>query len=117
MGKLLWYIVIVWPARSCIHLTGGKVMNDPTEKIRREMVAEQLILKAARVLAGKTDEDTIADLRKAHPDACNTDELKQQYNVTGFLAPFISCTRRSDGVKGTMNFIHSPRIYFDFKPK
>ena len=32
----------------------------------------------------------------------------------GFLAPFIVVTRKSDGVKGSMEFTHSPRMYFNF---
>lgn len=45
----------------------------------------------------------------------DTEELKEDFVVTGFLAPFISCTRKSDGKKGSMEFIPDPRFYFDFK--
>jgi hypothetical protein len=36
--------------------------------------------------------------------------------VIGFAAPFVVVRRKSDGVKGTLEFTHSPRVYFDFKP-
>ena len=46
----------------------------------------------------------------------NTTELQQDFEVTGFAAPFVVVRRRSDGVKGTLEFSHSPRIYWGFSP-
>lgn len=46
----------------------------------------------------------------------DTAQLREQYEVHSFLAPFILCTRKSDGVRGTMEFTHSPRWYFNFVP-
>jgi len=45
-----------------------------------------------------------------------TDELRQEFIVRSFLAPFVFVTRISDNVKGTMEFTHDPRLYFNFKP-
>lgn len=42
----------------------------------------------------------------------DTDELRQDFEVVGFMAPFVVVQRRSDGVRGTLKFNHSPRIYF-----
>ena len=47
----------------------------------------------------------------------NTDELTATFEVRSFLAPFCFVTRKSDGQKGALMFQHSPRFYFDFKPK
>jgi len=44
-----------------------------------------------------------------------TEELQRDFNVTGFSAPYVTAVRRSDGVKGTLEFAHSPRIYFDWR--
>ena len=44
-----------------------------------------------------------------------TDEMQKLYRVISFAAPFIIVERISDGVKGTLEFEHSPRRYFDFK--
>lgn len=57
------------------------------------------------------------ELEKKHGVVYNTEELQQNYIVHSFLAPFILCTRKSDGVRGTLQFTHDPRFYFDFKPE
>lgn len=46
----------------------------------------------------------------------NTTELQMDYSVHGFLAPFVTVTRKVDGVKGTLEFTHMPRFYFNFIP-
>jgi len=41
--------------------------------------------------------------------------LMRDFDVKVFQAPYIVAVRRSDNVKGTLEFIHHPRVYFDFK--
>jgi hypothetical protein len=41
-----------------------------------------------------------------------TQELRQDFEVLGFAAPFVVVRRRSDGKKGSLEFTHDPRIYF-----
>jgi len=43
-----------------------------------------------------------------------TEELSAEYDVLGFLAPFVVVRRKSDGAKGSMEFTHHPRFYFNF---
>jgi len=43
-----------------------------------------------------------------------TAQLTEDFNVIGFQAPFVIAIRRSDGKKGTLEFTHYPRFYFDF---
>ena len=43
-----------------------------------------------------------------------TTELQQDFEVTGFAAPYVVVRRRSDAVIGTLEFTHSPRLYFGF---
>lgn len=45
----------------------------------------------------------------------STDELQRDFEVLGFLAPFVVVRRKSDGIKGSMEFTHNPRWYFNFK--
>jgi hypothetical protein len=45
----------------------------------------------------------------------NTEELQRDFEVLGFLAPYVVVRRRSDGAKGSLSFVHSPRLYFDFQ--
>jgi hypothetical protein len=43
-----------------------------------------------------------------------TDQLREEFEVIGFMAPFCIVRRKSDGVKGSMEFTHDPRFYFNF---
>jgi hypothetical protein len=45
----------------------------------------------------------------------DTQQLQEDFEVLGFLAPFVVVKRRSDGKKGTLEFKHSPRVYFGFR--
>lgn len=46
----------------------------------------------------------------------DTAGMQEDFEAIGFAAPFVVVRRRSDGVKGTLTFTHSPRHYFDFVP-
>jgi ribosomal protein L31 len=54
------------------------------------------------------------ELEEQHGQVWNTKELQQDFTVQGFASPCVVVTRKSDGVKGTLEFIHQPRFYFDF---
>jgi hypothetical protein len=73
-------------------------MSDPTEALRREMLETN---------------QPYADLARAD-QRWNTEELQRDFTVQSFLAPFVFVTRKSDGAKGSMEFTHSPRFYFNF---
>lgn len=57
-----------------------------------------------------------AALEAQHGKVWNTDELQQDFVVTGFMAPFVVVRRKSDGTEGSLKFQHSPRYYFNFVP-
>lgn len=44
-----------------------------------------------------------------------TDQLQEEFSVLGFMAPYIVVQRKSDGKTGTLQFKHSPRIYFNWQ--
>jgi hypothetical protein len=44
----------------------------------------------------------------------DTQQLSEEFEVTGFMAPFVVVKRKSDGVVGSLLFRHSPRYYFSF---
>jgi hypothetical protein len=46
----------------------------------------------------------------------DTTALMRDFEVNGFMAPFVMVTRRSDGAKGTLQFNHNPRVYFSWEP-
>ncbi len=54
--------------------------------------------------------------RKPEGKTWSTEELTKDFEVLGFQAPFVVVRRRSDGVKGSLEFTHQPRVYFDFQP-
>jgi hypothetical protein len=46
----------------------------------------------------------------------DTEQLQKDFEVMGFGAPYVAVRRKSDGVVGTLEFTHQPRLYFGFKP-
>jgi hypothetical protein len=81
-------------------------MNDPTESIRREMVAEINAEPGGRTA-----------LEAKHGRVWDTNQLREEFEVIGFLAPLVVVRRLSDGVKGSLMFQHHPRLYFGFQPE
>ncbi len=80
-------------------------MNDPTEAIRRERLAEINAMPGSREA-----------LEAEHGQVWDTEQLTQDFEVIGFLAPFVVVRRKADGVKGSLEFQHRPRLYFNFAP-
>lgn len=80
-------------------------MNDPTETIRRERLAEINIVPGSR-----------EDLEARYGKVWSTDELTEEFQAIGFLAPLVVVRRRSDGVKGSLEFQGNPRFYFNWQP-
>jgi len=80
-------------------------MNDPTEMIRRQRLAEINAVPGSR-----------AALEARYGRVWATDELADEFEVMGFMAPFVVVRRRLDGVKGSLEFQHQPRFYFNFQP-
>jgi hypothetical protein len=74
--------------------------KDETEALRRQLIEQgipyELAAKAERLW--------------------DTDQVRDEFDVLGFMAPFVAVVRKSDGVKGSLMFTHSPRYYFNFEP-
>lgn len=79
-------------------------MSDPTENIRR---VEQAVINAN---AGPREE-----MEAKYGQVWSTDELSEEFTVTGFAAPYVIVTRKSDNKVGSLQFAHSPRFYFNWK--
>lgn len=45
----------------------------------------------------------------------NTAELSQDFDVEGFLAPYVVVRRKTDGKRGSLQFQHNPRFYFNWE--
>jgi hypothetical protein len=55
---------------------------------------------------------TLIDLAEDEGPRWTTETLQRDFEVLGFAAPFVVVRRRADGVKGSLEFTHSPRVYF-----
>lgn len=44
----------------------------------------------------------------------DTDALRRDFEVVGFLAPYVEVRRKADGKRGTLEFTHNPRTYFNW---
>ena len=80
-------------------------MPDETEPYRRQRLAEINAQPGSREA-----------LDAEHGQVWDTEELSQDFEPIGFMAPFVVVRRRSDGKKGSLEFQHSPRFYFNFSP-
>jgi hypothetical protein len=76
-------------------------MTGTTESTRRAVLA-----------TGQPAADLAADEGRRR----TTDELRAEFEVIGFAAPFVVVRRRSDGQLGMLEFTHHPRVYFAFVP-
>lgn len=78
---------------------------DETEPYRHSRVAE---LNAEAEERSATEEK--------HGQVWNTVELSDEFDMLGFSAPFVVVVRKSDNQKGSLEFQHSPRYYFNWQP-
>ena len=85
---------------------------DPTEEIRRAGVES-----IGRAVAAAPDPRKLMEDLHGKDGVWDGDQLSEQFEVLGFLAPLVIVKRKSDGVKGTMYFSHQPRLYFGFMPE
>jgi hypothetical protein len=81
----------------------NKVVIDVTETVRRAMVTE--------INSEATER---AALEAKYGQVWNTEELRSDFTVRSFMAPFVMVVRKSDNFNGSLTFQHNPRYYFDF---
>jgi len=70
----------------------------------------------ARQKRPKQEQDDRATLERQYGQVWDTSELQRDFSVEGFGAPFVVVRRKSDGQRGSLQFQHQPRFYFDFTP-
>ena len=63
-----------------------------------------------------TNEETQVkeQLIEKYGEVWDTKELQENFEVTGFQAPYVAVKRKSDNVTGSLEFTHMPRFYFNF---
>lgn len=87
-------------------------MTDETEGVRRFLVG---------VINGSLLENEGERLNQLATEygadnVWDTEGVQRDFEIIGFMAPFVVARRKVDNVKGTLTFCHSPRFYFDFRP-
>lgn len=80
-------------------------MSDETEPLRRQRLAEINAEPGSREA-----------LEAQYGQVWTTQELSNDFEVIGFMAPLVVVRRKADGVKGSLEFQHNPRFYFSFSP-
>jgi hypothetical protein len=78
-------------------------MDDPTEPIRRQRLAEINATPGSREA-----------LEAKYGQVWDANELARDFEVLGFLAPYAVVRRKADGRMGSVEFQHYPRLYFNF---
>lgn len=74
----------------------------------------------------ETKEQVLEELKVKYPDihqaiqddggeCWTTDELQEEFDVLGFMAPACVAIRRETNEKGSLLFVHAPRVYFRWK--
>jgi len=99
-------------------------MHDETEQARRARIAE-LNKFTSRINAGakanatftaqeQAAYDLFLELEAQYGKVWDSDGLRQDFEVLGFMAPFVVAKHKASGKKGTLEFTHSPRAYFNW---
>ena len=55
------------------------------------------------------------ELEAEHGQIWDTTQLSKDFIVLEFAAPYVIVTRWADNKKGSLQFQHTPRFYFNFK--
>lgn len=84
---------------------GEAAVADETEPIRR-----------ARLVEINADPGSREALEAKYGQVWSTQQLGEDFEVVGFMAPFVVVRRKADAVKGSLEFQHNPRFYFNFAP-
>jgi hypothetical protein len=79
--------------------------DDPTLLVRQALLVE---------INADPGDRTILESR--HGQVWDPQELARDFEVLGFAAPLAVVRRKGDGVRGSLEFQHSPRYYFAFQP-
>ena len=77
---------------------------DMTETLRRS----RLVVLNTKPAGRKT-------LEGRHGQVWDAQELARDFDVVGYLAPYVVARRKADGVRGSLEFQHHPRFYFNWE--
>jgi len=82
---------------------------DTTEFVRRQRLVE--------INTTVASDDALTErkrLEARYGQTWDAAQLAENFEVLGFMAPYVVVRRRADGRKGSLEFQHLPRFYFNF---
>lgn len=71
-------------------------------------------LRRLRQAELNSDERSRAELEAQYGQCWDTAEMQKDFSVEGFTAPYVVVRRKADGKRGSLEFRHSPRLYFNW---
>lgn len=84
-------------------------LHDKTEGIRRARLAE--INSSVESLDSSSERKR---LESRYGQVWDSTQLAMDFEVLGFMAPYVVVRHKSDRRKGSLEFQHHPRLYFNF---
>ncbi len=72
-------------------------------------------LRQVRLVALNAEPADRPALEQLHGQVWDGLELGRDYEVIGFMAPWVVARRKSDGMRGSLEFQHHPRFYFNWE--
>jgi len=82
--------------------------DDPLEALQRARMRE------LNEDLAQDEKDARSALEAQHGRVWSTAELRIDFEIIGFAAPFVAVRCKTTGAKGTMEFTHMPRFYFNY---
>ena len=92
------------PEKQAMHDSAVQIGDDELEMLRRERARELNRSAGAR-----------QQLIARYGQVWDTEEMARNFEVIGFAAPYVVVRRKSDGQRGSLEFQHQPRFYFNFE--
>jgi hypothetical protein len=80
--------------------------NDETEEFRK---ARQSELNASAAARAELEE------RYGKENVFSGEEMRERFTPLGFAAPYMMAKETKTGKKGSLEFQHSPRFYFNWQ--
>ena len=96
----------------------NKLAERPFESMTNgERLAEEEVeaIRRYRALELNSRPGTRPELEARHGRVWGPDDLRCEFEVVGFAAPYVVVRRRSDATLGSLEFQHQPRFYFNFE--
>jgi len=81
--------------------------------MNRDDITEQL--RRVRLAVLNAEPGNRQSLEQRHGQVWDGSELGREFEVIGFMAPLVVARRKSDGTRGSLEFQHYPRFYFNWE--